>query len=268
MKLTLENEPNPLPFSAFVAGLGLEFYGAFRGHGATAPNWKIRVLPSRRRSNDLASCLSELQDLLESEVDNANGSHVIGFHSVRTEQEALKKTLTPTTRLIWSDRAHAQTFGTDTFDQRLTQLLLLEGEWRNHVRPPNVRSPLLLPNRIFDAVAPFNEIWSRANDARSLAEIQDTGGRIRRFHDEYYDNGRYTSAASLEFMPPKPTKWHGFHVLWHQNHKYTFRIPNGFHYDVKRSDDARFSLTSVNEGLRSYAAYANVDPYGHTRGGK
>jgi hypothetical protein len=253
--------------TAFVAGLGLEFYGAFRRYEPVVENWRVRVVPSRRRPSDLGSCMPELEAILASDTANAEGAHIVAFHSFRSEKEGLKARLTPTVRLIWSGQEHAAMFGRHEFDQVLSALLAIEEVWRNEVRPPDVRSALLLPRNIFEAIPPFNEIWGRAIDSRTAGEIGDTRERVRRFHEKYYDKGRYTDRNSLEFLPPKPTKWHGFHVPWNQRHKYTFRIPEGFHYDVKHCDEARFSLTSTNEGPRSFVEYANVDPYGCTRGG-
>jgi hypothetical protein len=50
--------------------------------------------------------------------------------------------------------------------------------------------------------------------------------------------------------------------------KFSYRLPDGFHYDIKHLEERKFSITDVAGTLHTTAAkgYINMDPHGYVRG--
>lgn len=259
-----------------IAGIGQRFYGSFQGFRPFVPDWTVApLIVSRRKNNDFASCCSELETALQRRQKDADGTHVVAFHSKRTDKDALREKIGYCVRFLWSDEEHAESFGTAAFNDRLAEILQVENVWREQVRPRDVRSPLMLPQNRFLVGVGFNEMWPRADRARDAGEIERVRGLVDRFRGEYYkrhqdskyDGAAYISPDDLAFKFPHPDEYHGTRTPWKHCHKYTFLIPPGFHYDVGHRDERRFNIEG-DGGPVPVAKYINVDPYGSLREGK
>ncbi len=262
---------------AVIAGLGLRYYGAFRGRRAIRMgNWRLHWIPSRRKQNDFASCLTEVLSFLEARNLDADGTHVIGFNDDRDTRAKLFACVSECVRLVWSTKEHAESFGNASFDQELERILGLEFLWRENIRPDDIKSPLMLPDACFSAAAGLETMWRRASRAHSADEILQTGTLIDNFretyHKDYEDRSgkripAYISASHLAFKFPKTADYHGVADDWRHRRKYTREIPRGFHYDVCHKRDQAFRLRVSG---REYVVkkYINIDPYGSLRGGE
>lgn len=128
-------------------------------------------------------------------------------------------------------------------------------------------SPLLLPEEQFAAEDSTKDMWGRAYGVGqrkdSLGAVAEVVSRFRRHH--YHQRG-WRDTAALVFNKKAP---HGTHGLptWRRR-KFTFALPDGFHFDVAHERGRPFELTSADGIRKTYRRYANIDAYGYARGGK
>lgn len=259
--------------TVIFAGLGMRHYGAYKGYVPIVNGWQIDLIPSRKNSNDFTSCMSEVETALEKRASNAQGTHILAFHSKRSEHEALREKLGYCVRFIWLDEDYAQRFGSQAFDQYLVGVLETEAVWRERIRPSDLHSPLLLPQGQFIVEEEaYREIWPRADRAKEIREIERTSDLIERFQSkkyvhhrtDRYDARAYLSDDELAFMFPRPQWYHG-RAAWRRRQKFTFLFPDGFHYDVEHQNQRAFEVTGADGMPIAVPTYVNISPYGDIR---
>ena len=251
---------------ALVAGIPLGVYHRARRR-PSCDGWDVRTIPSLdHRKCDFNGISKRVLDYLdEVETSSHDGVHLFVAHDgCRDPFEGGLRSRCY--RVVWLPSALARQYGQPKFDDELGDLLDFESSWRTSVRP-NVDSPLLLPERQFAAENSTKDMWGRVygvgQGKDSLGAVAEVVSRFRRRHR--YEDGWHDTAA-LVFNRRVP---HGTHGLpaWRKR-KFTFALPEGFHFDVAHERGRSFELTPTDGMSKSYRQYTNVDAYGYARGGR
>lgn len=154
----------------------------------------------------------------------------------------------------------------------LKESLREEEEWSSHVKPVDLRSPLLLPASCFRCGAGNRELWRHASSYGNMENITGAEKAVENFTRTHFrrviasgvQQSKWVDDADLIFeesgerhaLAPPPRSW-----------KFSFRITDGFHYDVTHQHARRFALMNANGTSKTAKAgeHLNVDPHGYIR---
>ena len=253
---------------ALVAGIPLGVYQRRqRQQQPSYDGWDLQTIPSQsHRKCDFGPISKRVFDRLDEAETSSDydGVHLVAAHDGPRDQfkpELRSKCY----RVAWLSPAVARRYGQPEFEDELGDLLAFECSWRAYVRP-SVDSPLLLPEGQFAAEGSTKDMWGRVyrvgRGKDDLAAVAETVSRFRRRH--HHRHG-WRDTRELVFSRQAP---HGTHGLppWRRR-KFTFALPDGFHFDVAHEQGAPFELTSAECASKSYRSHANIDAYGYARGG-
>ncbi|MGO9412654.1 MAG: hypothetical protein ACLQCB_18135, partial [Spirochaetia bacterium] len=143
-----------------------------------------------------------------------------------------------------------------------------EDFWEERIKPNATSSPTLIPESSF-ATSRFRDLWTRVESYGDMGSLEGVPGLIDRFTVEVLkqidDDKAWVDERDLVFsfrgarhaVAPFPRNW-----------KYSYPIPDGFHYDVKHRNGRGFTIRNINMDHRSFpaGAHINVDPHGEIRG--
>lgn len=226
--------------------------------------WTIKATPSHdHKRADLSRIWSRVME----EADRAPdaGAHLLLAHDRESDRPQFRDLGCRCHRATWLSHELSRKFGQDEFLEAFGQFMNFEEEWRDRIRP-GINSPLLLPETAFLAERTVKDAWSRA---RNVNRVRDTLGAVeatlRRFSDRHRSHGSWHDARGLIFRRGEPHGRHGM-PKWRRQ-KFTFRLPEGFHFDVKHSRNQSFRIQSRSE-TNEFAVYTNIDPHGFIRGGR
>ena len=253
------------PPLALLAGIPLGVYQRTRRR-PRYDGWDVQTIPSlNHRKCDFDGISKRVIDRLdEAEISSHDGVHLFVAHDgsrAGFDRELRRKCY----RVVWLPPALARQYGQPVFHDELGNLLDFECSWRAKVRP-RVDSPLLLPEGQFAAEDSTKDMWGRVYNVGhgkdDLGAVAETVARFRRRHRRKHG---WCDTADLVFTRQAP---HGIHGLptWRRR-KFTFALPEGFHFDVAQEGGRLFELTSADGTTRSYNSHVNVDSYGYTRAG-
>lgn len=155
------------------------------------------------------------------------------------------------------------------FISRVNELLIDEEDWQGRVQPKDHVSPLLLPQVTFSTH--LNDMWDMA--AR-YGEGNNIGceRRLQNFHQchwKHHSNGRYARKSFwtdddhrvFDHTGP-PHAPAPVERAW----KFSYRIPQGFHYDLRHAQGRKFiARGAVKDEQVENEGYVNIDPHGHFR---
>lgn len=250
---------------ALVAGIPLGIYQRAR-QKPSYEDWDVRVIPSQRHEKcDFGPISQRVFNCLdEAETSSHDGVHLFVAHN--GPRNGFKRDLMSRCyRVVWFPPIVARRYGQCEFNEKLRDLLDFESSWRKCVRP-SVDSPLLLPEEQFAAERSAKDMWSRVyRVGRGTDDLHAVAKTISRFRLRHRHNQGWRDTAALVFNRQAPHGTHGI-PAWRRR-KFTFALPEGFHFDVAHEQGRRFELASTDGKRKSYSSHANVDAYGYTRGG-
>lgn len=154
--------------------------------------------------------------------------------------------------------------------ESLNDHLDVEEHWCAALQPASTRDPLLLPASSFSAQSKYQDAWRAAATAASVIQIADVGRYIAEFETAHRRAGG--SGVSSHFECASDLRWdhsgarHAqapFPMFW----KFSYRLPDGFHYDVTSSRGKAFAVTDHERRVhrRSDGEHVNIDPHGRVR---
>ena len=256
----------PAPI-AVVAGVSLASYRRSDWRPERT-GWRIHVLPGQEhRRGNLKNIWKRLLDSSEAWTDSTDaGAHFLLAHDREDERPGYRHELRRRSlRAVWLDRRLSVQYGSPDFREAIDNILEFEEQWRQYLRPdPN--SPLLLPESAFGAKTNVRDTWRRSQDVvvghDNIGAVRES---IRRFVREHRKDSGWLDTSRLLFGRGAP---HGVHGIpaWRRQ-KLGFRLPNGFHFDVKHEQGRSFRLSDQHGIRHEFTTYANVDPHGFMRGG-
>ena len=123
----------------------------------------------------------------------------------------------------------------------------------------------LLPESSFSPKR-YNDMWSRM---RSVHLNKDNLERVfmimRGFRETHYGSGRWKDSRGLQFKVA-PER-HGSNPQY-GDFKFSYRLPEGFHYDVSGATANRgFTIEDAAGQSHQFHSYTNIDVHGSIRGG-
>jgi len=238
-----------------------------RGEAAYRDGWTVKQIPARHRQPEISE--TEVAATLTAAVAYG-GAHVIGVSKQDGEvRKRVARAVRPYFRFRWLDNTLLSYLGPNVRDfiEAINQILAEEEMWASHVQPTAVTSPLLLPKSCFETERPFSSLWELAEQFGDPTMIPATERMAQQFEQQYWHGkagtgSRWTDHAHRIFdhtgarhgIAQPPRGW-----------KYSFAIPEGFHYDVTTVHGRAFSLLDP-AGLERSAAnggHLNVDPHGY-----
>lgn len=199
--------------------------------------------------------------------------HVYSFRPQQaSDRERILQRLTPFFRFGWLPNEWLGYYPhrVGDFIDRLAEFLSVEETWVKDVQPTGARSPLLLPRDIFQAAGDHKLLWDKAAVTRDLARVQDAARALNSFKETHWlslDSGKrvWVDAADRVFDSSGPR--HGRTPI-ERGWKYSFRIPDGLHFDVTARSGRHFYFQDARGSVRSVGAGAhlNIDSFGFVRG--
>lgn len=157
----------------------------------------------------------------------------------------------------------------EVFVEKVNEALADEDDWIEQVQPRDTKAALLLPKVAF--ASRMRDLWDLAEkygegcnkaSARRLIEFQNahykrhsSEGRPR--SNSWIDDHNliFDHAGARHGQAPDDRSW-----------KYSYRLPSGFHYDVRHAQDRCFDINGMQRRQSIPAGgYVNIDAHGFFR---
>ena len=248
-------------------------------------DWSLKFVPAPKKTPEINRGIVLQSGRLANENVNAHISAIaikqavpfqgdspmlwLGF-STQQQRAELTAELAQSFRFRWCDELVKNlnclaTPDPAPFLQRLIIDLAEEEIWSSRVKPTDIGSPLLLPESSFGVGGNHRDMWHHARSYGDTLNIEGAAKAVRNFERVYLrkvEHYQWIDDRDLVFgregprhaAAPFPRGW-----------KFAYRLPDGFHYDVKHREQHRFFITDA-VGKRHPSGtkgYINVDPHGY-----
>lgn len=237
-------------------------------NGPARSDWELLVRQSSTKQVgvNLRDALGMLQQL------PMLPTHLLAFRPRAGEQGRIVDELRPSFRFRWLDNLHLRTVWSDAvaFNSWLDGVLEEERQWSELLQPTAIQSGLLLPECSFTPRSRA-DVWSLAEEAASHDQIIGAHRVLEAFENAHWHatqdpRSSWVDAVRLVFRPASPREFHGvapFPRCW----KYSFRLPDGFHYDITHVEDRSFQVRDrmATDHPASKGGHVNLDPHGVVR---
>ncbi|MBI4179172.1 hypothetical protein HY522_07110 [bacterium] len=206
------------------------------------------------------------------EANNHVSPHVLGLSLQDAAVKAdIGRKIRPYFRFIWLANRVLGHFphSVGSFIEAVNTVLEQEDLWAETVKPRDTASPLLLPACSFEADGQCHGIWGAAEQFGDAGNIVGAARAIHRFHAIHWQSTRegprrWKDLSSRVFNHMGPA--HGI-APFPRGWKYSFRLPDGFHYDVTEAEGRAFVLLDIANVRHAVekGRYLNIDPHGYVR---
>lgn len=259
---------------AILAGIPNTYVQRFRaslqrGESAYRAGWVVHYVAIGRTTPEIRE--TEIEKTLET-ASTQEAPHVIGISKQGGPvHREIAERIRPYFRFLWLDNhllSHLP-HQVPQFISAFNAVLGQEEVWASEVRPGNDASPLLLPACSFEAHPRCRTLWNLAEQYGEVGNIHAAGRALEVFRSEHWrptpSNARGWVDAERRVFDHRGER-HGV-APFPRGWKYSFRIPDGFHFDVTDLDGAEFVLRDVASGRHAIerGGYLNIDPHGHVR---
>ena len=204
-------------------------------------------------------------------ADRKPSPHIFGFSQQHHRSELVSE-LALSFRFRWCDQLVKllnclPTPNPVPFLERLAVEFAEEEEWSSRVKPTDMGSPLLLPECSFSVGSRHKDLWRHARSYGDQANVQGAVKAVQKFEQIYLRKEQYyqwIDDRDLIFSRNGP---HHAKAPFPRGWKVSFRLPEGFHYDIKHLEQRKFSITDFEGKRYSLVAngYVNMDPHGYVR---
>ena len=246
-----------------IAGITRSIVQRNPGYTPKVDGWNVELIGSLdKRRPDLHTCW---RDALSAAEKDEQGAHIFAYHYREDEYRFFNRQMRDSHRLVWMDKDTLNSFGSDLYLSKIQGHIDFEVQWREKLRPQSTSAPSLLPESSFSPKR-YEDLWERIRTARfGRDDLQRIHMRVRAFRRTHYHRGHWEDDRGLHFKAA-PER-HGSCPI-HGSTKFTYRLPEGFHYNVQNSrHNRRFSVRNSEGIWRSFTRYTNIDCHGHIRGG-
>jgi len=193
--------------------------------------------------------------------------HVLGF-SAKRNREWVAAAIRPYFRFRWFDHTLLPLLNNpdpSPFVARLISDLEEELRWALQIRPSLPSDALLLPKVSFGCATVHARMWNLAEAYGSNDSVPAAARAIAAFHRTYrqrveiqrHTKQRWVDDRRLVFSeggarhgtPPPPRDW-----------KYSYRLEDGFHFDVSKLNQNTFKIADATGHTRSVSQndYINI----------
>jgi hypothetical protein len=242
---------------------------ALDSHGGLPAVWNLLSVSAPKKNSEInRGTVRQACEL----ANKQESPHILGFSTQQNRSESAAQ-IAPYFRFRWCDQLvrllnYLATPNPTPFLEELAADLAEEELWASRVRPMEMGSPLLLPECSFSVGGGHKHLWRHARSYGDTANIDGAVKALREFERVYLrkqEQYQWIDDRDLIFgrngarhaEAPFPRGW-----------KFSYRLPDGFHYDIKHLEERKFSIPDVAGKLHSVAArgYMNMDPHGYIRG--
>ena len=250
--------------SVYVARLR----NALQAHCVLNETWRVLFVPAPRSQPEINAGTARQACKF---ADAQESPHILGF-STQQDRSELVAEIVHSFRFRWCDHLLSQLGKLATSDprpflERLVMEFAEEEQWSSRVKPLDLGSPLLLPECSFTVAGRHKDVWRHARSYGDPANIEGAAKALRGFERDYLrkaDFYKWIDDRDLVFGRHGPR--HGdapFPLGW----KFSYRLPDGFHFDVTHLEERKFSIGDIAGKRHSAEAkqYINMDPHGYVR---
>jgi hypothetical protein len=235
------------------------------------PLWNFKYVPTLERSPSLRP-----RDVsqIERVAATSDRVHVLGMPDDKNGH-AGAAAIRPFFRFRWFPHGLLHLIGSPDPERFISELVAAieeEEDWAKRVMPQNHNSALLLPETCFTCSARNRDMWRHAlayGDPNNLTGAENAISQFSRTHRQHVifsghpsykwvdDSERiYDEDGQRHGDAPPPRMW-----------KYSYKIEDGFHYDLTHLRNRKFSLHDAL-GIEHRAkadSHINVDIHGYVR---
>lgn len=239
--------------------------------------WETRLMHSRLQNQSILEA-SQIDDVLQV-ARCLNGGHVFGV-SVARDRTKIEQQIRPYFRFRWINATSIALTGQRQFEPLISELerAVLEDEvWIKCVKPDNPASPLALPGKLFKAKGEFQNLWMRSEGHGDIDAIRAVGRLIGKFTTTYrkaIDKGKNEKTPWIDhddWVWKDDGEEHGA-APFPKNWKYSWAVPEKFHFDVEPKDPKTkthfVDIHGNHHKLPKKSKYMNITVHGEVRGYK
>ena len=234
--------------------------------------WAIKFIPS---SGTATGVLRRDTVWIQRFAEDQENIHIVGFSDDQNRQ-TIADLIAPYFRFRWFRYELLRCLGSPNASRFVDQLavdLAEEAAWAARVKPADVGSPLLLPECAFKPGRRHTGLWRHAlayGDMQNVVGAEKAIVAFRATHYRKLDAGGFSRNTKHTWIDEgnrvfdKDGPRHGL-TPYPRNWKYSFRIEEGFHFDVTHLDRQRFFVQDANGNRNPVKAggYKNIDPHGY-----
>ena len=247
-----------------IAGVPSSYLKRNRAYDPQFDRWNVKFIGSKsQRSPDLRSCWNAVISVAAEDKD---GAHIFAYHNRESDYPSFNADMRDRFRLVWMRRETLNHFGSAQYSENLQALVDFEVQWRKMLRPRSVSEPSLLPETAFSPIR-CKDMWERI---RSINLKRDNLDRvvklISHFRETHYRRGFWQDEKGLQFK--RAPESHGPFPPYGRI-KFSFKVPEGFHYNVQNARHNRgFTVIDAEGQVQPFNKYTNIDCHGSIRGGE
>ncbi|GAB0057574.1 hypothetical protein SIID45300_01905 [Candidatus Magnetaquicoccaceae bacterium FCR-1] len=205
-------------------------------------------------------------------ASESTDSHIVGIRNAEgNSNEIARQFIKPFFRFRWFEGKHLPLIyhPDQELINRLSEIIQEEEYWRNNIKPDDIYHPLLLPKDIFNSQCKCQNLWEICDTYGDFNNLHDANRKIKIFTTTYQHTmvhgGRGWKDTTKLLFDPNGAR-HGDAPDFHR-WKYSFQLPEGFHYDVNHEREQAFHVRDAKGVTRSatQGGHLNIDPHGHVR---
>lgn len=240
--------------------------------------WDTHVLHSRFQ-NHSAFDVTQVPAVL-AEAGRDEGGHVFGVSADRNRGDDVPRQIRPYFRFRWiNEYAIAQT-GQRQFEPliaELEQAVAEEQAWIDSVKPRSTASPLALPGKLFKAKGELANLWALCEAYGDINAIRAAGVMVEKFTAAFRKSIDTNRDEKTPWVDHDDWVWkddgeqHGS-AIFPKNWKYSWKVPEKFHFDVMprntKTKSQFVDVYGIPHKLPKGSKYMNVTVHGEVRGYK
>lgn len=234
---------------------------------ALREGWSFHFVNSAK--DDIVSITDSVIEQALRRAEAATAIHIFSFRPrPKEQQEALHRATRPYFRMRWVDNAQLMLIPHNlaSFADYLSSELGIEEQWTAEVQPVDVRSPLVLPEPSFTVAKPQQHVWRLASEAGSVDQVRGAANALLGFRNSYWRSSTGGYGAWIDEVGNVFDHSGARHGLapFPRSMKYSYRIPEGFHFDVTGPARRAFHVRDFSGRLRrgDVGGHINIDPHG------
>jgi hypothetical protein len=258
--------------TAILLGIPIPYVARLRAaldsHGGLPALWSLKFVPAPKKAPEINQGTVRQACRF---ADEHPSPHVLGFSTQERRSEWTVE-LEPYFRFRWCDKLVSALGSLATPDpshflRLLAADLSEEEQWSSRVKPTDMGSPLLLPECSFSVSGGHRYLWRHARSYGDTENIDGAAKAVRDFGRVYLRKaGHYQWIDDRDLIFGRNGPRHAaapFPRWW----KFSYRLPDGFHYDVEHLEQRKFSLNDAagTSQISGAKGYINIDPHGYVR---
>ncbi|MHB1699592.1 MAG: hypothetical protein ACYCSN_05550 [Acidobacteriaceae bacterium] len=222
--------------------------------------------------------IAQVAAVLEAAGTN-DGGHVFGVSTDRKRVQ-VERQIRPYFRFRWVSHSAIALTGQREFEPliaELEQAVAEEQVWIDNVKPQSTASPLALPGKLFKAKGNFANLWDRCEAYGDIEAIRAAGVMVGKFTTTFRKSIGSNKDEKTPWLDDDDWIWkddgeqHGA-AIFPKNWKYSWEVPEKFHFDVMPKTPKRkkhfIDVNGVSHKLPKESKYMNITVHGEVRGYK